>query len=193
MNPVDRTTAIPALPNQAGRTNVPGLRRLWLIEARHLLGVTDPRTMPGFAPTGWTLPPLGLLLSDEGQIQEFRFPADRGSYTQKTTNGVAGTVFEHTLTLVIPRDHPTTALIVQRMSGRRWIAIYEDANGQPKVVGTPAQPLRFGSEQKTTPNAYLFSWACSTRQPAYVLDDAGLILGQQGADFSFGFSYDFFS
>lgn len=193
MNPTDRITVIPALSNQGGQANAPGLRRLWLIEVRYLLGMTDPRRVPGCIGTAWQLPPMGLQLSDSALIQEFRFPAERGIYIHKPTKTAAGVVYDHTLTLAVPRDHPTTALIVQRMTGREWVAIYEDANSQRKVIGRPKQPLRFLSDYTTTPNAYLFSWTGSTRQPAYFLNDDGLILGQNGADFTFGFSYDFFS
>ncbi len=193
MNPIDRISVIPALSNQHGQANVPGLRRLWLMEVRHLLGMTDPRTIPGCIGSTWILSPQGLQLSESALIQEFKFPADRGSYTQKAAVGVWGVGYDQALTLAIPRDHPTTALIVQRMTGRKWVAIYQDANDQLRVIGSPKQPLRFAAEQKTSPNAWQFSWTCQTRQPAYTLNDDGLILGLLGADFSFGFSYDFFS
>lgn len=193
MNPVDRTTVIPALPNQAGRTNVPGLRRLWLIEARHLLGVTDPRTMPGFSLSSWTLPATGLQLAEDAAIQAFKFPADRAGHEQKASVGVAGVTYEQTLTLTIPRDHPVTALAMQRMAGRKWVAIYEDGNGERKLVGTLKQPLRFGWQLKTAPNAYQLTWTGSTKQPAYFFDDEGLFTGLASADFSTGFSYDFFA
>lgn len=193
MNPVDRTSTIPALPNQGGQANVSGLRRLWLIEARHLLGLTDPRTVPGFISANWLLSPTALQLTEDARIQAFKFAADRGDYQQKASVGVQGVLFEQALTLVVPKDHMTTALVVQRMTGRKWIAIYQDANGQRKVIGTPRQPLRFTADLKASPNGYLFSWTTATRQPAYFFNDDGLLLGQTDADFSSGFSYDFYS
>lgn len=193
MNPVDQISVIPALPNQAGQANVPGLRRLWLIEARHLLGLIDPRTVPGYVGSNWLLTPTGLQIAEGARVQEFKFPANRADYSQKAIVTVHGVAFEQSITLVVPRDHMTTALAVQRMTGRKWVAIYQDANGQRKVVGTPKQPLNFLADFKTSPNAYLFSWATATKQPAYYFNDDGFFAGLTDAEFSYGFDYDYFS
>ncbi len=196
MNPIDRTTAIPALPKQGGQANVPGLRRLWLIEARHLLGVIDPRTLPGFLTSNWLLSPTGLNLGEDATLIEFRFPPDRANHEQKAANSVQGVVYNQRIVLDVPRDHPTTALAVQRMSGRKFVAICLDANGLYKVIGTAKQPLRFIADFSGKPNNYTFAWGTSTKQPAYFFNDTGLFVDSDSdfsTEFSNGFSYDFFS
>jgi hypothetical protein len=196
MIPMDRTTAIPALPNQGGQANVPGLRKLLLIETRHLLGLTDPRTVPGFLQENWLLTPTGLALAEDARPQLFRFPSDQGSYEQKAIVTVQGIAYSQSLLLTVAKDHPTTALIVQRMMGRRWVGVYEDANFLQKVIGTPKQPLRFSFSQKTNPNGFVFNWSTETRQPACFLTDNGLMVASDldlSTEFSYGFTYDFFS
>ena len=191
MNPTDRINLIPPLPNMGGQANVPGLRRLWLIEARHVLGLVDPRTVAGAITSTWLLTPDGLQLSEDAVVQELKFPANRGDYEQKPLTTVQGIAYGQSIVLAVPRDNMTTALLVQRMTGRRWVAIYEDGNGQRKLIGTPKQPLSFLAQTKTSPNGYLFSWTTETKQPAYFFNDSDIFLTE--ADFSFGFSYDFYS
>ncbi|GAB3885977.1 hypothetical protein [Spirosoma agri] len=194
MNPQDRTTAIPALPNQGGQANVPGIRKLWLIEARHLLGVIDPRTVPLGLENGWTLRKNGLQLGEDAKIHVFSFPTDRGSYDQKASVTIQGVVYNQSLAMTVPNDHQLTALVMQRMTGRQWVAIYQDGNGNQKVVGTAKQPLRFLANYQASPSGYFFSWSCQTRQPAYFFSDFPLLdTLQLDAEFSYGFSYDFFS
>ncbi len=170
---------------------MPGLRQLWLIEARHLLGLTDPRTLPTDL-TGWTLPENGLQLSEDAQVINLRFLRDRSGYSQKATNSVHGIAYAQALVLEIPRDHAQTTLFVARMTGRKWVAVYQDGNGLYKLVGTPSQPLRFSAEFKAAPNGYMCSWTTDTRWPAYHLaEQPGRWL--LDAEFSYGFSYDFYS
>lgn len=196
MNPLNRVPAIPAIPKQGGLANVPGLRRLWLIEARHTLGVDDPRRTPGFAQNGWLLTPGGLALTEDAVLNSLAFPADWGSYEQKGVNTVQGVSYQQSMTLVLPRDHIITTLAVQRMMGRKWILLYEDANGLRKVVGTKKQPLRFSATLKSSPNNWVFAWVGETRLPAPVFNDNGLFVASDldySTEFSYGFSYDFFS
>ena len=196
MIPLNRTPAIPAIPKQSGLANVPGLRRLWLVEARHVLGVEDPRTVPGYVQTNWLLTPTALQLTEDAVLISLTFRAERGDYEQKPSVGVQGVSYQQALTLAVPKDHMQTTLFVQRMSGRKWIAIYEDANGLRKVVGTNKQPLRFTATLKANPNAWAFTWLGETRQPAAVFNDDGLFVASDldySTEFSFGFSYDFFS
>lgn len=184
-----RTVAIPALPPIAGQANVPGLRKLWLIEARYVLGLTDPRRVPGGAAPGWLLPPGGLQLAEGTPIVSFAFPSGRGDYDQKQTSTVQGDEYQHQLTLSVPKDHPVTAQAFRLMTGRRWVAVYQDANGLVRVVGTPRQPLRFQVGMR--PTGYTLTWVCRTPQPAPHLLDADLF--SMAADFTYGFSYEFFS
>jgi hypothetical protein len=173
---------------------VAGLRRLWLIETRHLLGFIEPRTLGGFIASNWLLAPFSLQLGEDTRIVSVKFPASRGSYNQKAQVGVQGVLYDQNLTFIVPRDHPTTTLFAQRVAGRRFVAIYEDANGLRKLIGTYKQPLRFSSELRTNPSAWSFSLSCQTKQPSYAWTDDGLLdtIGLD-ADFSFGFDYDFAS
>jgi hypothetical protein len=196
MNPINRVPAIPAIPKQGGLANVPGLRRLWMIEARHTLGVADPRRTAGFVQSNWLLTPDGLALAEDAVLNALTFPADWGSYEQKGANSVQGVSYQQNLTVVLPRDHIQTTLAVQRMMGRKWILLYEDANGLRKVVGTTKQPLRFSATLKSTPNNWVFAWVGETRLPAPVFNDNGLFVASDldySTEFSYGFSYDFFS
>lgn len=196
MNPLNRVPAIPVIPKQGGLANVPGLRRLWLVEARHVLGVDDPRKTPGFITDNWLLTPGGLALSEDAVLNALSFPSDWADYEQKATVGVPGVSYQQSLTLQLPHDHIQTTLAVQRMMGRKWILIYEDGNGLRKVVGTDKQPMRFLATLKTSPNAWLLNWTGETRQPAPVFNDNGLFVASDldnTTEFSYGFSYDFFS
>ncbi|RAI73304.1 hypothetical protein HMF3257_00610 [Spirosoma telluris] len=187
---------IPALPNQNGQANVPGFRKLWLIETRYILGMVDPRTIAGALADGWMLTATGLQIAEDAVIQAFKFPADRGEYSQKASVTIHGVSYAHSLSLMVPKDHPLVALVVQRMSGRKFVAVYQDANGLMKLVGSPKQPLRFLAEMKTSPNGYAFSWTTQTRHPAIFFTDPDLFLTDRDggpAEFSFGFSYDFYS
>ena len=185
----DRTALVPALPNHAGLANVPGLRKLWLLEARYVLGLTDPRTVPLGTTSGWQLPPNGLQLAEDVAVVSLAFPSGRGDYDQKQSSTAQGDEYQQQLTLAVPKDHPQTAQAMRLMTGRRWVAVYQDANGLCRVVGTPRQPLRFQVQMK--PNGYALTWTCRTPQPAPHLLDADLF--SQVADFSYGFTYDFFS
>ncbi|GAB3803374.1 hypothetical protein GCM10028819_33180 [Spirosoma humi] len=194
MNPLDRIATIPALPNQNGAANVPGLRRLWLIETRHLLGLNDPLTVPNALQLGWLLSSTGLQLCEDAVLQSLKFPSDRGDYNQKAKVSVQGVSYEQVILLNVPNDHPATALVMQRMTKRKWVAIYQDANGNRKLIGTAKQPLRFLAQYDVSPSGYQFSWVGETRQPAYFFTDGGLLdTAGADADFSYGFSYDFYS
>lgn len=194
MIPYDLTSTIPALPSVGGQANVAGLRRLWLIETRHLLGFIEPRTLGGFISSNWLLAPLSLQLGEDTRIVSVKFPASRGSYNQKAIVGVQGVLYDQSLTFIAPRDHLTTTLFAQRVAGRKFVAIYEDANGLRKLIGTYKQPLRFTSELRTNPSAWSFSLSGQTKQPSFGWTDDGLLdtIGLD-ADFSFALDYDFAS
>lgn len=172
MNSQDRTTAIPALPNQAGLANVPGLRRLWLIEARHVLHITDPRTVPGSLVAGWVLPGSAFSLTPDAVIHDWRFSSKRGRYEEKVTTTVQGIQYDQDIKLTLPRDAPETTLTVMRMTGRKWLAIYTDGNGLLRLVGTPKQPLRFAQALNLTNNSRELIWVGSTRNPSVFLSDS---------------------
>lgn len=191
MTPVDRIPALPALPKLAGQANVPGLRKLWLIEARHVLGVTDPRTVPGNL-TGWTLPVGGLQLSEEAQIIALTCRAALATYTQRSVTSPQGIAYAQSISLTLPRDNAAASLFVARMVGRKWVIICEDANGLPKLVGTNDQPLRAETAFGTNPNSHNLNWSVTTRRPATVFTEFDL-LSITDAEFSFGFSTDFLS
>ena len=192
MIPFDSISTIPALPNVGSQANVAGLRRLWLIETRHLLGFIEPRTLGGFISSNWLLAPFSLQLGEDTRIVSVKFPASRGSYNQKATVGIQCVLYDQSLTFIAPRDNYTATLFAQRVAGRKFVAIYEDANGLRKLIGTPKQPLRFTSELRTNPSAWSFSLSCQTKQPSYAWTDDNLLdtIGLD-ADFSFGFDTDF--
>lgn len=172
MNPLDRTTEIPALPNQGGQANVPGLRRLWLVEARHVVNFFDPRQVPGALYAGWVLPEGGLGLSDDALIHDWRFPTKRGTYEEKTVTSVQGIQYDQSIKLVLPKDARETTFALMQMSGRKWLAIYTDGNGLIRLVGTPKQPLRFGHSLTIGQNDRVLQWTCSTKLPSIYLNDA---------------------
>jgi hypothetical protein len=188
MNSVDRTAEIPALPNQAGLANVPGLRRLWLIEVRHVLRFIDPRTQPNALDGGWYLPDSGLTLTDNALIHDWRFSATRGGFEEKVLNSVQGIQYGQAIKLILPNDHPLTALAIERMVGRKWLAIYTDGNGLVRLVGTPAQPLRLEQTHNTTPNRRELTWTGNTRQPAYYLRETDTTLFRLLLAYQYDFS-----
>lgn len=174
--PTDRIADLPELPTISQNTNVPGIRRLWLVDVRHVASLIDPRTLPDGLGGGLILPEGGLELIDDAVLYEFRFPADAGGYTQKSVVTPHGISYSQNLTLIVPKDHPQTALAFQRMVGRRWIAIYTDGNAQQKLVGTLQQPLRFTSELAVGVNRYALSWSTETRHPAWFLAETDSLL-----------------
>ena len=187
MNLSDRTPAIPALPNQGGLANVPGLRRLWLIETRHVLALTDPRTVPLGTTFGWMLPANGLQLAENALVVALAFPAGRGDYEQKQAETVHGPEYQHLISLAVPKDDPIRANMFRLMTGRRWIGVYQDANGLRRVVGTIRQPLRFSVQMRTT--GYALAWVSRTAGPAPLINDPNLF--DERAEFSYAFTYEF--
>ena len=176
IQPTDRSPDLPVLSTISQKANVPGIRRLWLVDVRQVVALTDPRTLPDGLCAGLVLPEGGLELQDDAVLYEFRFPADAGGFTQKSVVTVQGVSYHQTLTLSVPKDHPQTALAFERMAGRRWIAIYTDGNDLQKLVGTIRQPLRVTSELAVGVNRYTLSWSTETRHPAWFLAETDSLL-----------------
>ncbi|MCX6216379.1 hypothetical protein [Spirosoma sp.] len=175
MTPIDRTPDIPALPNHGGQANVPGLRRLWLIEARHVLAVVDPRTVPGILDVGWHLPSQGLNLTEDAIIYDWRFRSRQGSYEEKTTITVQGIVYGQSIKLVVPKDAPETTLACYRMGRRKWLAIYHDSNGLVRLVGTPNQPLRFDQQLTIGANERVLTFTGESKLPSLYITEADVL------------------
>lgn len=168
----DRTTTIPALSKQGGQTNLPGIRRLWLIESRHVAKWVDPRQVAGATCAGWVVAENGFNLCADAVIYDWRFSASKGDYQEKVVTTVQGVQYEQAIKLSLPRANPNTALALMRMTGRKWLAIYTDGNGLVRLVGTPKQPLRFAHNLLIGRNEQQLAWQCSTRLPAIYLAEA---------------------
>lgn len=191
MTPVDRTTDIPALPKQAGQTNVPGIRRLWLVEDRHVLGVIDPRTQPGTL-TSWALPEGGLTLIDGEAFPYVALTcrAALGTYNQRTVATVQGVAYAQTVGITLPRYHPQTQLVLARLMGRRWVAVIQDANDLGHLISLPQYPLRFDIAFGANPSSFNLVGSTLTPQPALGFSDFWLF-ENEGAEFSYAFSDEF--
>ncbi len=176
MNPIDRTTDIPELPTPGGQANVPGLRRLGLVEARNVAGLTDPRKVPGAIDFGWFLSDQGLSLKDDAILYDWQFRSNQGSYEEKATTTVQGIVYSQSLKLVVPKDNPETTLACYRMGGRKWLAIYTDSNGLIRLVGTPKQSLRFDQQLTIGQNDRVLTFTADTKLPAIYLNAADALL-----------------
>lgn len=191
MTPVDRTTALPALPKLAGQANVPGLRRLWLVEDRHVLGVVDPRTQPGNL-NCWKLPKGGLTLIN-GEAFPYVTLACRaalGTYNQRNVTGAQGIAWAQTVSITLPGDHPQTQLAIARLLGRRWVAVIQDANGLGRLISLPKYPLRFETAYGTNPSSHNLVGSTTTLQPALGFDEFWLFENAE-AEFSYAFSDEF--
>jgi hypothetical protein len=188
MNTTDRTPVIPALPNQGGQANVPGLRRLWLLEARHVLQLIDPRQVPGATLAGWTLPEGGIVLQDDALIHDWLFSSSRGTYEEKSLTTVQGIGYDQLIKLVLPRDAPETTLALMQMTGRKWMAVYTDANGLIRLVGTPKQPLRFGHFLSIGQNERILTWTSVARLPAIYMNVADTLALSAFIDYQSDFS-----
>ena len=186
---MNSTNNIPALSFTSVRSNLPGVRRLWLIDRREVVTVLDPRRLATLT-DGWLLGPGGLQLAETATVHAWQFRAGQGTYTETAQTSAQGDSYRQLLVLTLPGDVPMTTLAVQRMAGREWVGVMEDVQGQRRILGTERQPLRFSSSLTAAPNRTL-TFLADTLLPAPFLNDKDIF--STDADFSYGFSYDFYS
>ena len=120
-----------------------------------------------------------------------------GSFDEQHNESAQGDFYKVKLQVLVPHDTPDVAEAVQRLTGGKYLAAYQDGNGLTKLVGTKEWPLRFAADletgkKATDRNGYplTFSAEIPTRAPFYLAQEVGIIPTRRAwsAGFNFGFS-----
>lgn len=173
-----RISDLPNLSPAAGQPNLTGVRRLWLIEARHVADIIDPATVPGDR-ASHILPEDALQLTAGAVVYFLSFSPRRCSYDEQEQASSQGVSYAGRIALTIPRDNPVTALVADRTSRRQWVAIFEDANDQVRVAGTVRQPLYVSHSFSTSAAERQLVFSTVTRYPAPFLSEADVAILEQ--------------
>ena len=131
----------------------------------------------------WTVPPDDIVLGfntvyfiTTANIIEIYCSPGSISFTEKETQEKYGLGYKNELNAFIPKDSPETQVIINDMSGRKWVVILLDQNEQFKVAGTPEIPLRVSFDLDTgsdTPdrNGHSISFYGTQTSKAKFIDD----------------------
>lgn len=174
-----------------GGSNASGLLRLKVVDTFDVLAFFDPKKFRDIALNmdGPILPSGAIVLKPGTNFQEIAFPASTATFSETLASDANGEVWNGQINVTVPKDSPTAAYAIQKLTGRRLIAVILDANGYTRLVGSPKTPLSTGLTSITEQNTIVLSTTTLGRSyflPGY--EDA-MIFGQ--ADFSVDFSLDF--
>lgn len=133
-----------------------------------------------------------LELIDPLDFEDLGFQDMSAGFEEPQAETEQGRYYKPKLVLVVPRDAPDLAAIVERLAASRWLVGYQDANGASKLVGTRERPLRFVADLETGKkagdrNSYAltFSGENPARAPFYMAQQ------RYPADWGRAFSHDF--
>lgn len=137
-----------------------------------------------------------LVLTDPDNFADLWFLDGSGQYQEPDEENEQGDRLQARLSITVPRDAPDVAVAIQRYRELRYfLALYQDANGLCKLVGSREWPLRFrgalSTGQRTgDPNGYTLQFAAEQPAPAaFYHTFAGSASERRvfSAGFSFGF------
>jgi hypothetical protein len=104
----------------------------------------------------WAVPPADITINDTSvsftttnNIVEMYCSPGSMSVTEEESNGKPGISFKTEINGFAPKDSAEAQLIIQAMTGRKWIVVYLDQNEQYKVAGTVVIPLRVAFDLNT--------------------------------------------
>jgi len=104
----------------------------------------------------WAVPPTDIIIgidsvsfSSQDDIVEMYCSPGSMSFTEKENNTQSGLSYKTELNAFVPKDSPEAQIIIEGMSGRKWIVVYLDQNEQYKVAGTVDIPLRVAFDLNT--------------------------------------------
>ncbi|MGI4870644.1 MAG: hypothetical protein ACRYFX_05630 [Janthinobacterium lividum] len=138
-----------------------------------------------------------ITLLDPQNYADIWFLPDSAGFEEPQGDDAQGDLYKPSLQLLVAKDAPDVAEAVARLTAVRYlVAAYADGNGLTKLVGTPANPLRFSAgletgKRATDRNGYPLTLAgvVPTRAPFYLTQPAGAVPMRRAwsAGFSFGF------
>lgn len=137
-----------------------------------------------------------LDLLDGANYLDIVFSPDSGGYDEALQETEHGDFQKQKLELWVPRDTPEVGYWMERLTGIRCVAIYQDSNGVAKLIGSKRQPLRFSHKLETgqgasSKNGHLisFSGECSHKALYYQMFEVPPAGTRKvfSAGFNFGF------
>jgi hypothetical protein len=97
----------------------------------------------------WAVPPDDIVVSfntanfrTTDNIIEIYCSPGSISFTETATQEKYGLGYKNEINAFIPKDSAEVQVIITDMTGRKWVVVFLDQNGQFKVAGTPEIPLR---------------------------------------------------
>lgn len=176
---------LPLPPNDC--PTVGGVRQLRVWPASNV-------RLPAYTGVRLTMP---LIVLDPQNYADIWFLPDSAGFEEPENFTEQGDFYKPSLQLVVSKDDPDLMEAIERLRAvRQFVAVYRDANGQVKLVGTPQHPLRFaaGLETGKRPgerNGYPLSFTGQTPRPApfysMLLPGTAPLRRAFSAGFSFGF------
>lgn len=104
----------------------------------------------------WAVPPADINIGFNAvsyfttdNIVELYCSPGSISFTEKESQEKYGLGYKNQLNAFIPKDSPEVQSIINNMTGRKWVVIFQDQNEQFKVAGTPEIPLRVSFDLDT--------------------------------------------
>jgi hypothetical protein len=144
-------------PNQGG------INLLRLIPVQHIVSIPEPVQM---------LISEDILLEDGTTFYQVLFSENSGSYKETFAEEDNGEFFKQLLQVTVPKDRPAVAHFCDQLTGVRCVAIYQDANGYDKLIGSLEYPLTFKGDLETgaasvSRNGHTIAFAADSPHKAY--------------------------
>ena len=110
-----------------------GVLRIWAVPAKDI-----------------TLTGTVVTITTDQDMVEIVLSEDTASFSEELTNTFTGKAYKVELTAIVPCDTHLTQKTIAEMENRgRYLLIFIDGNGNYKLSGTPAVPLRFSAKAAT--------------------------------------------
>ena len=72
-----------------------------------------------------------------------------GKFIESGKPTPSGTLYESTISLNIAKDKPAAAIHVNQLQQRTWSVLWQDQNGQYRLTGSKAYPMRVAIQRNS--------------------------------------------
>ena len=161
-----------------GEPNAGFVRKLWLLRASDVLMVGLP----------------GILVKDDAVVTRLSLPSRTATFDEPMTTDRNGVVYTPTLEVVIPGNPADLIDFLFCNQASRWIAFWEDNNGQGWISGEPENGLRITNTKQSQAELRAFRLTLTSKylHPTYRLNCTNLadLFPDAAFDYSFDLSFD---
>lgn len=175
-----------------GTPNAGFVQSLWLLRTSSVVAVLDPTQLP-VVNRPMTVHRSGLLVSVGATVTRLVPPARTSTFGETRVTDRSGTGYAQTLTISLPKPTVELNSFLFKNQGARWVAFWQDGNGQGWIAGEPTNGLRLSTTQvQADANALTLMLTGLSTHPTWRLDSTDLaeLFPEAGFDHSFELSFD---